>query len=426
MLCSLALGCAMVLTAPSSAQFGLSSGIGDAFRPGFTTRDVQLAVEMLNLDEAQRFILETLFDDYQTEFSTGVDRFRQGIADMRSEIDPENPDPGQVMRVVFGTIEGWQKESQVLVTQLYQDLKGLLNEEQLESWPAFERRLFRLKYLNNGRLAAESLDLLAVVRELNLAQSQMEAVQPLLDEYEVSLDEALRRRQEYANTSQTQLIRAIQDQDPQVGITVAEREVELRKAVRDVNEHYAAAIADALPEEVQERFRKQVGQRAHPRVYRLTQTQRIFSAAKELDGLAEESLTAIEQLEQQYLAELEAFNQQLLQLTREHEPRALRHKVEMAAARMAGRRPDRLPDPLRDQFSKRREMGDRYVQQLRALLTPEQFAALPGARRWLPPDERAAVKVKEGKSIAPSLRRGPTTQPGEGSGGKPNEGKGNE
>ncbi len=101
---SLAAAAAMVLTAPSSAQFGLAGGIGEAFKPAYTTRDIQLAVDMLKLDEAQKFIVETLYEDYDAEFRTGIDGFRDRVAVLRTEIDPGNPDPGQIMRVVFGTI----------------------------------------------------------------------------------------------------------------------------------------------------------------------------------------------------------------------------------------------------------------------------------------------------------------------------------
>ncbi len=111
---TVALGGAMAATAAAPAQFGLSGGIGEAFRPAFTSRDVQLAVEMLQLDDAQKFILETLYDDYDAEFNTGVDGFRQNVTQLRTKIDPDNPDPGQIMRVVFGTINEWRGESRHL------------------------------------------------------------------------------------------------------------------------------------------------------------------------------------------------------------------------------------------------------------------------------------------------------------------------
>ena len=153
---TMALGGALAATAAAPAQFGLSGGIGEAFRPSFTSRDVQLAVQMLQLDDAQKFILETLYDDYDDEFNTGVEGFRQNVTSLRTKIDPNNPDPGQIMRVVFGTINQWRGESRHLADQLMEDLQGLLSDEQLEYWGSFNRKLFRLSTSRTGSCPARS------------------------------------------------------------------------------------------------------------------------------------------------------------------------------------------------------------------------------------------------------------------------------
>ncbi|MHC4652265.1 MAG: hypothetical protein ACYTES_15595 [Planctomycetota bacterium] len=370
---ALAAAAVLAVTAPAPAQFGLSGGIGDAFRPAFTTRDIQLAEEMLDLDEAQRFILETLYEDYEAEFRTGVDAFRDRVAAMRSEIDPANPDPGQIMRIVFGTIDEWRGESKVLAEQFVDDLKGLLNDEQMQSWPPFERRLFRLKYLRNGQLPAENLDLTTHVQDLKLNGVQLAEVQPLLLQYETELHEALRAREAYLQSSQSELISAIQVNNYEVGIDVAQRQVALRMGVRDVNETYTLTIAAALPEDVGPSFLEKIRLATYPRVYRLVPAQRSFEAAKELEGLSEETLQAIIALERDFLNELDVLT--------------------------------------RAEFAKRRDISNRYMDLLKALLTPEQFASLPGARRWLSPEERQAMGEAPAGNVDPRklLRRAPGT-----------------
>ena len=385
------LALAAAVTGSATAQFGLTSGIGDAFRPAFSTRDVQLAMEMLDLDEAQRFILETLFEDYQVEFKTGVDSFRDRIGDLRNQIDPDNPDPGQIMRVVFGNVDEWRAESQEIADRFTDDLEGLLNDEQLDAWPKFQRRLFRLKYLKNGQLSGENLDLINEVQMMGLSEPQMQALNLLLDEYESDLDDAIRRREAFLSDSQAQLIRAVQDEDPRVGLAVAAQQVELREGVRDVNARYTEAIAAAMPEEVSTDFLHTVRQKSYPRVYRPTQADRVFKAALNIAELSDDTRQAITDLYGQYQSELEAFNEQLVAMIRGHEPKKIKAKVEQAAARLSGSSPERLADPTREQYGKRREMADRYVEQLRAVLTPQQFNSLPGSRRWLSPDERARL-----------------------------------
>jgi hypothetical protein len=424
---TLAAAAVLAVTAPAPAQFGLAGGIGDAFRPAFTTRDIQLAEQMLDLDEAQRFILETLYEDYDAEFRTGVDSFRERVSAMRTEIDPANPDPGQIMRIVFGA-----------------DLRGLLNDEQMQSWPAFERRLFRLKYLRNGQLPAENLDLTIHVQDLKLDGVKLADIQPLLLQYEQELHEALRAREAYLQASQSELISAIQVNNYELGIEVAQRQVTLRKGVRDVNEAYTLTIAAALPEDVGADFLEKIQLATYPRVYRLVPAERSFESAKELEGISEETLQAIVALERDFLNELDTFNEHLVQMIRDYEPDKIKNKVEQAASRLSGQTPPTLEDPTRTEFAKRREISNRYMDLLKALLTPEQFSSLPGARRWLSPEEREALGEAPAttRTVPRKMLRAPTgseggTQPsvidkdrgarGNSTGGQPeDEGKNNE
>jgi hypothetical protein len=412
MVWTLAAGAALAFTAPSPAQFGLAGGIGDAFRPAFTTRDIQLAEEMLDLDEAQRFILETLYEDYYAEFDTGVDAFRDRVTEMRGEIDPTNPDPGQIMRIVFGTINDWRAESKVLAEQFIEDLRGLLNEEQMQAWPPFERKIFRLKYMRNGQLPSENLDLTNYVQDLALDTGQLEQLQPLMLEYEETLHEALRRRENYLQSSQNELFSAIQVNDFQLGIDVAERQVELRKAVRDVNEQYTIAIAAALPAATGKVFRDRIREATYPRIYRMVPAQRAFAAAKEIEGISAETLEAINTLEQDFLRELEAFNENLMRLVRDYEPEKIKNKVEQATSRLSGQTPRVIQDPTREEFAKRREISNRYMELMKTLLTPEQFASLPGARRWLSPEERGAIGEAPDAKTLPRVRTAPRAPEG--------------
>ena len=425
---TMALGGALAATAAAPAQFGLSGGIGEAFRPSFTSRDVQLAVQMLQLDDAQKFILETLYDDYDDEFNTGVEGFRQNVTSLRTKIDPNNPDPGQIMRVVFDTINQWRGESRHLADQLMEDLQGLLNDEQLEYWGSFNRKLFRLKYIRNGQLPGEKLDLLNDVRDLELGADVTLLLQPLLDEYELQLDGALRRREDYMQTSQTALIEAIQEENYTIGIEVAARQVTLRKGVRDVNEQYTLTITEALPEEAGQKFLTAIHQRTYPRVYRRTPAMRIFDAALELEDLDSAMLEAIKEIRLAYLSETDVHNTHLVQMIRDFKPREIKYKVEQAAARLGGGKTDRLTDPTRAEFTKRAEMSKRYIDQLKSLLTAEQFASLPGSRRWIKPDPAAIAAARERvtRAKAANLKGrtlGERSPPGPGSGISDTEGK---
>jgi hypothetical protein len=117
-------------------------------------------------------------------------------------------------------------------------------------------------------------------------------------------------------------------------------------------------------------------------VFRPHPVQNIFKAAKELPGLSAETLTAIVSLESAYLTDLGAVTQQMWAAEREWEPTEQRLRAESFTKRMAGQQPEHIDNPTRELSIRRDEISRSYVRQLKALLTPEQFAQLPGAARW--------------------------------------------
>jgi len=229
-------------------------------------------------------------------------------------------------------------------------------------------------------------------------------------------------------TSQTALIEAIQDENFSVGIEVAARQVALRKGVRNVNEQYTVTIAEALPDEAGQKFLDSIRHRTYPRVYRRTPAMRVFDAALELEDLDSALLEAINEIRTAYLAEADVFNTHLVQMIRDFKPRQIKYKVEQAAARLGGGKTERLTDPTRAEFTKRSAMSRQYIDQLKTLLTAEQFASLPGSRRWIEPDPAAiaaarerVTRAKAGKLKGRSLGAG-ANKPATGSGISDTEG----
>ena len=71
--------------------------------------------------------------------------------------------------------------------------------------------------------------------------------------------------------------------------------------------------------------------------------------------------------------------------------------------------PEKLDDPTRDMYKEREALGKRYIEMLQALLTPEEFLELDGARRWIPRAEQNNIAP----AIAPTGKTGglATTSP---------------
>ncbi len=399
MVASLALGAALTLTGPASGQFG--AGRGFQQEPSYSSRDIQLAVEALKLDETQKLIVETLFQDYQGAFRDSQVGFSQRITDMGDKL--QGMDRAELLQVVFGALGNWQQQNEQLSEQFIQDVRRLLSEDQEELWPSFEHKMYRRKYLKNGRLSGERLDLFVVMTELDLAETEVQEIQPLLDAYEVELDGALHRREQQSKSSQADAIAAIRNNNnTNVGVVLADRQVQLHKVVRDVNERYVQSIAAALPQEQRAAFRDRVRQRSFSRVYRLTLAQRVFKAAQELQDLTEELLVAIGQLESQYLTELAVFNEKLVQLIKEKEPQDIVYKARLQQSKLTGQSLERPADQTKEEFTNRRELGQRYIDQLKSMLTPEQIALLPGLGTFRP--DRLATESADPTQTAQDLK----------------------
>lgn len=372
---TVAMTATLTLTAPTAGQFGSRRGFQR--EPEYTTRDIQLAVDSLKLDETQKLIVQTLFEDYRDAYRDSKAGFFQRIENMRDQLVELN-DQQELLRIVFGALGEWQANNERLSEQFIQDVQRLLSEDQQELWPPFEHKMYRLKHLKNGKLSGERLDLFVVMKELDLAEPEMQEVDPVLRAYEVELDAALHRREEQSKSSQGQALELFQNDGKNAGVILAGREIQLHKSVRDVNERYVQSVAAALPQEHRPSFLEKVHMRSFTRVYRPTVAQRTLKAAKELEDLAEDILIAIEELEMRYLIELGVFNERIVGLIKEKEPQQILHKAKAQQAKITGQSIERPEDHVKTEFAKRRAMGQRYIDQLKALLSPEQIALLPG------------------------------------------------
>jgi hypothetical protein len=392
-------------TGTARAQFGEAAGIAELMNPEYLTRDITLFDKGLGLDETQRVIIEAFFNDYQEAFAAGMEHMKKNYDDMRPQL--VGNDIPRVLALVFTPFEAWAKEREVIGDQFIDNVKTILTPEQMERWPTFERRLVREKEMSKGRLSGESTDLINIVRDLHLDEITLHAVQPVLDEYELALDQVLRKRREHTDQSRPEKLQAMATQDSQKGLRAYQEDIVLQIAVRSVNDQYLQSIAKALPEPVSTRFRKIALERSYPRVYRETPVERLFTAALELEGLTSDLKRAITELQTNYLAELSAMNDKLIVGVRAWEPLEAKQRAEAFAARAEGGAPARQEDPTHDDFLKRDELGNRYAKSLQAVLTTEQFNLLPGSFRWMADGEKS-------KTVATPVPAVPRQAPGVG------------
>lgn len=416
-------------------------GIGQMMEPEFLRRDMPMFVQTLELDESQRPILETLLVDYTMAFNDAADEMRDRFATLRPR-SPEQEARSQKRREIGGqmrdavdelrelraaTPEGaepdarksdeirqrmeslqkqmielrpprpegkelkklrdamtalgdeWRATRQSLRDGFVADVQTILIEEQHAKWPVLERQFRREKTLRRSQLAGEGVDLVHVVRDMRLTPDEAALIEAAMQQYELVLDIALVARNSRIETIRGELMAAMMERDAERAQALAAEEVRLRTAVRTVNEQYVEVIAVALGGEKSDQVRTRFAEQAYPRIMRPTNAQRSLEAALELEGLAPETLAAVQSLNEQYVASSKAANADLIAQLRETEPQRITQRMQFWSARMDGQEPAPTNDGLREKFEKRFELDQDYRTRLDSLLTPEQIAQLPPA-----------------------------------------------
>lgn len=436
---------------------GMGGGMRDVrelLEPDFVRRDVPLFVRQLELDDAQSIIVSTLMEDYETDYADASGRVTDQMAQMgremfqnivtpqmrerfenearsiREEIERMREqaggelDPEQVRNVwrermgrvqqqmmeeqgedgiggriaammgsMFDRLQEWQTRKARMRSNFVDGLKAQLRDDQLDLWPAFERFLVREKSLPRARLSGEDLNLFVVVDEAELSDESLDRLEPILDEYELNLDDVLRRRDQAVVQGSAAMYQAIQRGDVAGAVRAMERQVQMRANVRDLNDRYRSQLVAALGDTEEARaLDRRILEAGFDRIFRPTPTDRLFATVLEMPGLSPEQIEALLELQNAFLIEMAGMNQQLLALTRRYEPQQQVEEAErfvgVMSSLMAGAfNPAggfdmgmNAGNPLQESMQRRGEVGRAYRQRIEALLTPEQVAQLPQQR----------------------------------------------
>jgi hypothetical protein len=435
---------------------GMGGGMRDVrelLEPDFVRRDVPLFVQQLDLDESQALIVTTLMDDYDADYAAASGRVNEQLAQMgremfQSMVTPEmrtrfeeearsireeiermreqaggELDPEQVRGVwrermgrlqqqmmeeqgengvgarisammgeMFDRLQSWQSEKARMRSSFVDGLQAQLRDEQLSLWPAFERFLTREKSLPRARLSGEDLNLFVAVDEAEISDESLAKIEPILDEYELNLDDALRRRDQAVVQGSATMYQAIQRGDIVGAVRAMERQVQMRANLRDLHDRYRAQLVAALGDTDEARsLDRGILEMGYERIFRPTPTDRLFETVLELPDLSPEQIDAVVELQSAFLLEMSNMNQQLLAVTRRHEPQQQVEEAErfvsVLSSLMAGAfNPAGFgmgmdsENPIQEVMQRRGESGRAYRQRIEALLTPEQVAQLPQQR----------------------------------------------
>ncbi|MFO0827044.1 MAG: hypothetical protein U0572_02755 [Phycisphaerales bacterium] len=431
----------------AAAQFGGRAGFDDAFRPDFLARDITLFVETLELEDWQRPIVENLLDDYKVSFDSGVEEVRTRMNSMKDTVSKVSAD--EVLKQIMAPIDEWSKRKLQLRAEFLDNVKSQLSEQQAERWVKLERALRREKTLDQGEIQGESVNLVLLIKELQLSPEALQEMQPSVDEFEARLDEALANRSRRIDSQKSKVADAMQSNDSKAGVAAMESIMEARVAVRSVQDAGRDALTDALRKAAGEKpatdFERLALERGYPKVYRIDPIIPLFATAKGIEDLTDDQKSSLDALEAQYMTEQPVENKKLADVYRQEEPREPRRRVDQMAARLAGdagahQARSTESEALAAARKEREDFYDRYRKAIMDILNLDQKRRMPtfgkGGVRLSPEerDEIAKEKAESGHGRTASPARMPigTTPPRnngekkgkEGSGRMPSSGGG--
>ncbi|HWB19247.1 MAG TPA: hypothetical protein VG711_03020, partial [Phycisphaerales bacterium] len=191
-------------------------------------------------------------DDDQSRLNQLQKRLTKLKADRAAVYSPDTLTGDQFQAAVNNAsqaLNAWQSHRSTLRAQFISDIQTVLNDSQKPLWPPLERKLTREKTLSRGVLQGESVNLLSLIDELKLPADTRASIASDLDAYDLSLDSALIQRNQFVDSSRTDLWLAFQSHDLPKAQSIDSRESDLHVSVRTVNDDFAAGIASKLPPE---------------------------------------------------------------------------------------------------------------------------------------------------------------------------------
>ena len=381
--------------APSAASAQIA-GLTEAMKPEFFTRDLIIFIEGLELDETQQIIVEALFEDYELSFEIGIENMNVEIEAIQEQIEDLREDPQKVLELVLKPIERWMGERETLGDQLIENVRVILVSEQEARWMEFNRKLYIEQNFSQGLLSGENLNLHHILRDMAMDPTTTAMIQPAVTDWSIDVMQAMKQRSRLARGPHATIMETINAADSEDDIQRKLELIDARVKVREANDRGIETIASVLPVDRRDTFIQNSLLRAYPTAYRRTPAQRVLDAAAANTTYPEPLQEAIRQLVSDYHAELDTFNADILQSIQRNEPDREREKVRNRLRKINGEETVKYVSPTKELLAARKEMGIRYIERLRELMTTEQFNDLEGARRFAPPTPSGIVPGANG------------------------------
>lgn len=363
---------------------GFGGGMDGGLVAPIGKSDVEVMSKMFSLSADQKTAAGVLLDSYLAEHAKRADVIRAAQESARAAFREDRD--FSAFADLAPKMEAFAKENASQETQLLENIKSVLDKDQLQQWPAWERAHRRAGSMNRGMLAGERADLIQIVERLRLPEPTTETLAPTLEAYSMELDRAIIARDEVQKAA-TEEGKGMRDLFGKGGGDMTEmmkkvdelmkRGREASLPVRDINRRYAKQIEATLAginAADGARFGLEFRKASFPDVYRERYTDRALAAAAAMDDLDKGQREGIAALKEQYRRDCTPMEQAAEKAADDAEANFSLSGMMGGGGVMRMMGGDEATQAAR---KARRELDTATLDRLKAILTPEQGAKLP-------------------------------------------------
>lgn len=334
-----------------------------------------------------------------------AERRERAVEIIREELELEldEPVPDSSRSTMIYDWSNRRLELQEEVLEKFKLIKGL----DARHWDAINRALRRINTAWPNLLLGEEVDLDLLLAEHFGAQSTIyEELAPLRMQYAIEYDDALQARNAILSSSTPAILDARDRTHLEKAISLGTSQIQARSALVDINRNWLLRFLEAIQDEqASSDFHRYANMKMCPDAYYGDPPVSTIDYALQFGSFDEETVEALRDLREAYVSEREVWRIVAIELLPEWDRDRLLQEMETNAVALAyrgwlnGIHSNRSSLPAwRKHIDAGLQMDRDYAYQIRAVVSPEVFEAIPGRFR-------AARRPDNGRGPVPQQKR---------------------
>lgn len=337
-----------------------------------TRRGVENYARLLGLPQEGKDAALALYEGYQAAYQQAQKVRREAMEAVRKEAE-ESEDHSLFMQKMPAISKVFRETTEAHEKQLFDDLKTAAGGVAPERWERVERMRRREIGLRGGGSGGEGVDLVELVDALKLSPAAMEAVSPVVADYETEIDRNVRAK-----------LKLMEDQRDGFGMNIEpgkmqkmmEDSREVGGKLRDTNVRFEKKIEGMLPEDRRAEFAAAFRRSCFPAVYKPSRATKELDAAMKLEDLESGQREALRALAETYARDAKGANEAWASAIEDQEKSGRKGEMVLGGSRMMMLTGDE-PEALKQARQARRDLDKRTRDRLNSILSPGQRDRLP-------------------------------------------------